>query len=164
MCLWLVMCATLQCAWCVTVCDFVNVPQVNPEHNSYVDNYKLFGILSSFMIIERRCNTRGVGVGGGGWLILLLYTYWEILTTKLCRKVSYANSSNQSEERTMVFTREKKRYVQSKSRAMFFHLWEKWYVQSEATEVCEFRPKIPAFYCSLQNTFNEKSFTQSFCR
>ena len=50
---------------------------------------------------------------------------------------------------------------------MFFHVWEKWYVQSEATEVCEFRAKIPAFYCSLQrrfpaasHTFNEKSFTQ----
>ena len=38
-------------------------------------------------------------------------------------------SSSQSEERRMVFTREKK----------------KWYVQSEATEVCEFRAKIPAF-------------------
>ena len=33
---------------------------------------------------------------------------------------------------------------------MFFHVWEKRYVQSEATEVCEFRAKIPAFYCSLQ--------------
>ena len=46
---------------------------------------------------------------------------------------------------------------------MFFHAWEKWYVQSEATEACEFRAKISAFYCSLQrrfHTFNEKSFTQ----
>ena len=42
---------------------------------------------------------------------------------------------------------------------MFFHVWEKWYVQSEATEVCEFRAKIPA--CSAaSHTFNEKSFTQ----
>ena len=32
---------------------------------------------------------------------------------------------------------------------MFFHVWEKWYVQSEATEVCEFRAKIPAFYRPL---------------
>ena len=36
---------------------------------------------------------------------------------------------------------------------MFFHVWEKWYVLSEATEVCEFRAKIPAFYCSLQGRF-----------
>ena len=61
-------------------------------------------------------------------------------------------SSSQSEERTMVFTREKW-YVQSESRKMFFHVLEKWYVQSEATEVCEFRVKIPAFYCSLQRRF-----------
>ena len=53
-------------------------------------------------------------------------------------------SSSQSEERTMVFTREKW-YVQSESRKMFFHVLENWYVQSEATEVCEFRAKIPAF-------------------
>ena len=68
-------------------------------------------------------------------------------------------SSSQSEERTMVFTREKW-YVQSESRKMFFHVLEKWYVQSEATEVCEFRAKIPAFYCSsaASHTFNEKSF------
>ena len=33
---------------------------------------------------------------------------------------------------------------------MFFHVWEKWYVQSEATEVCEVRAKIPAFYRRLQ--------------
>ena len=63
----------------------------------------------------------------------------------------------------MVFTREKKYYVQSESRTMFFHVWEKWYVQSEATEVREFRAKIPAFIaaCSAaSHTFNEKSFTQ----
>ena len=45
---------------------------------------------------------------------------------------------------------------------MFFHMWEKWYVQSEATEVCEFRAKTPAFSCSLlsaaSHTFEEKSF------
>ena len=34
-----------------------------------------------------------------------------------------------------------------------FHVCEKWYVQSEATEVCEFHTKIPAFYCSLQPGF-----------
>ena len=46
---------------------------------------------------------------------------------------------------------------------MFFHEGEKWYVQSEATEVCEFRAKIPPFIaaCSAaSHTFNEKSFTQ----
>ena len=47
-------------------------------------------------------------------------------------------SSSQSEERTMVFTSEKK-----------------WYVQSQATKVCEFRAKNPPFIgaCSLQRRF-----------
>ena len=95
------------------------------------------------------------------------YTYWEILTKKLCRKFCTQISSSQSEERTMVFTREKW-YVQSESRKMFFHVLEKWYVQSEATEVCEFRAKIPAFYCSLQRRFahiqREKFYSKSFSR
>ena len=51
---------------------------------------------------------------------------------------------------------------------MIFHVWEKWYVQSEATEVSEFRAKIPAFYCSLQRRFahiqREKSYSKSFSR
>ena len=76
-------------------------------------------------------------------------------------------SSSQSEERTMVFTREKW-YVQSESRKMFFHVLEKWYVQSEATEVCEFRTKIPTFYCSFQRRFahiqREKFYSKSFSR
>ena len=73
-------------------------------------------------------------------------------------------SSRQSEEWTMVFTREKKWDAQSESRKMFFHMWEKWYVQTEATEVCEFRAKIPSFSCSFlsaaSQTIEEKSFSQ----
>ena len=69
----------------------------------------------------------------------------------------------------MVFTREKKKwYVQSESRTTFFPVWEKWYVQSEATEMCEFRAKITAFYCSLQRRFahiqQEKFYSKSFSR
>ena len=49
---------------------------------------------------------------------------------------------------------------------MFFHVWEKWYVQAEATEVCEFRAKILAFYCSLQRRFahiqRKKFYSMSF--
>ena len=49
---------------------------------------------------------------------------------------------------------------------MFFHVWEKWYIQSEATEVCEFRAKITAFYCSLHRRFahiqREKFYSKSF--
>ena len=49
---------------------------------------------------------------------------------------------------------------------MFFQVWEKWYVQSEATEVCEFRAKIPAFYCSFQRRLahiqREKFYSKSF--
>ena len=43
-------------------------------------------------------------------------------------------SSSQSEEQTMFFTRKKKK---------------EWYDQSEATEVCEVRLKISAFYRHL---------------
>ena len=53
----------------------------------------------------------------------------------------------------MVFTRAKKKYVQSESRRMFSQVGEKCYVQSEATEVCEFRAKISAFSCRLQQRF-----------
>ena len=45
-------------------------------------------------------------------------------------------SSSQSGDQTLFFTCEKK----------------KWYDQSEATEVCEFRVKIPAFYRHLKLT------------
>ena len=53
----------------------------------------------------------------------------------------------------MVFTREKNDTSNQNRERFFFHVWEKWYVQSEATEVCEFRTKIPGFYCSLQRRF-----------
>ena len=46
---------------------------------------------------------------------------------------------------------------------MFSQVGEKCYVQSEATEVCEFRAKISAFYCSLQRRFahiQREKFTQ----
>ena len=77
---------------------------------------------------------------------ILLYTYWHLLTENLWRKYFHTQmSSSQSEERTMFFTRKKKRYVLSESRKMLFHVWEKWCVQSKATGVCEFRVKIPAF-------------------
>ena len=73
-------------------------------------------------------------------------------------------SSSQLEEWTMVFTREKNDTSKQNNERYFFTCEKKWYVQSEATEVCEFRAKIPAFYCSLlsaaSHTFNEKSFSQ----
>ena len=59
-------------------------------------------------------------------------------------------SSSQSGEQRWFSHMKKKRYVQWESQRCFFHLWEKWYVQSEATEVCEFSAKIPAFYRRLQ--------------
>ena len=51
---------------------------------------------------------------------------------------------------------------------MFFHVGEKWYIQSEATEVCEFCTKIPAFYRHLQlaehfaDIWQEKVFSKCF--
>ena len=97
--------------------------------------------------------------------IFIYYIHTEKYSLKSC-VVNFDTqmSSSQSEGWTMVFTREKKWYVQSESRTMFFHMWEKWCVQSEATEVCEFRAKIPAFSCSLliaaSHIFEEKSFSQ----
>ena len=77
-------------------------------------------------------------------------------------------SSSQSEERTMVFTREKNDMSNQNRKRCFLHVWEKWYIQSEATEGCEFRAKIPAFYCSLQRNFahiqREKFYSKSFSR
>ena len=80
--------------------------------------------------------------------IFFFYIHTEKYSLKSC-VVNFDTqiSSSHSEEWTMVFTREKK-----------------WYVQSEATEVCEFRAKIPPFSCSLlsaaSHTFKEKSFSQ----
>ena len=74
---------------------------------------------------------------------ILLYTYWHLLTENLWRKYLHRQmSSSQSEERKDTSNRNRER--------CFFHVWEKWYVQSKATEVCEFRVKIPAFYRRLQ--------------
>ena len=76
-------------------------------------------------------------------------------------------SSSQSEERTMAFTREKNDIrpiriandVFSRVRKMIRPI-------IEATEVFEFRAKIPAFYCSLQRCFahiqREKFYSKSF--
>ena len=58
-----------------------------------------------------------------------LVNYWDILTESCVINFHKQTSCSQSEERTI-----------------FFHLWEKWYVQSKATEECEFRAEIPAFY------------------
>ena len=70
-------------------------------------------------------------------------------------------SSSQSEEWTMVFTREKND-TSNQNRERGFLQVRKWYIQSEATEVCELRAKIPTFSCSLVNvtshTFEERSF------
>ena len=112
-----------------------------------------------------------IGPAGKSYLDHIIYYY--IHTEKYSPKSYVVNfrtqiSSSQSEERPMVFTREKKWYDQSESWTMFFHVWEKWYVQSEATEVCEFRAKIPAFYCSLQRRFahiqGETFYSKSFAR
>ena len=77
----------------------------------------------------------------------IYYTHTEKYTPK-SYVVNFRTeiSSSQSEERTMVFTREKHDTSNQNRERCFFHVWEKWYVQSEATGVCEFRAKIPAFY------------------
>ena len=62
----------------------------------------------------------------------------------------------------MVFTREKND-TSNQNRERCFFTCEK-----NDTEVCEFRAKIPAFYCSLQRRFahiqREKFYSKSFSR
>ena len=82
-----------------------------------------------FVVIQKFCYRGNVTYR------LLLYTY------------SYSPKNYVVSFRTQISS------SQSESRTMFFHVWEKWYVQSEATEVCEFRAKITAFYCSVQQRF-----------
>ena len=110
-----------------------------------------------------------------GWVIYLnreILIYY-IHTEKYSPKSYIVNfrtqiSSSQSEEQTMVFTREKNDTSSQNREWCLFHVWEKWYVQSEATEVCEFRAKIPAFYCSLRRRFAHiqrgKFYSKSFSR
>ena len=80
-------------------------------------------------------------------------------------------SSSQSEERTMVFTREKIDTSNQNRERCFFHVWEKWYVQSKNVvkpQMCVSSassppPYIAAFSAASQfasHTFNEKSSTQ----
>ena len=71
--------------------------------------------------------------------LLVTYLHYYIHTEKHSPKSYVVNfrtqiSSSQSEERTMVFTREKNDTSNQKPQ-------------------CEFRAKIPTFYCSLQRRF-----------
>ena len=78
-----------------------------------------------------------MAIHGSTWLY---YVYTEKYSPKSYVIIFRTQiSSSQSEEQTMVFTREKSDYVQSESQTMFFHVYEKRYIQSEATEVYEFR-------------------------
>ena len=72
-------------------------------------------------------------------------------------------SSSQSEERTMVFTREKN-YTSNQNRERCFFTCEKNDTSNQKPQRCvSFAPKFPPFIaaCSAAwHTFNEKSFTQ----
>ena len=76
-------------------------------------------------------------------------------------------SSNQSEERTMVFTREEND-TSNQNRERCFFTCEKNDTSNQKPQRCvSFAPKFPPFIaaCSAaSHTFNEKSFTQSFSR
>ena len=69
----------------------------------------------------------------------------------------------------MVFTREKKMIRPIRmANDVFSRVRKMIRPESEAREVCEFRAKIPAFYCSLQRRFahmqREKFYSKSFSR
>ena len=91
------------------------------------------------------------------------YTYWEILTKKLCRKFCTQISSSQSEERTMVFTREKND-TSNQNRERCFFTCEKNDTSNQKPQRCvSFAPKFPPFIAacsSASHTFNEESFIQ----
>ena len=84
----------------------------------------------------------------------------------LVKSIYYIHTEKYSPKSYVVNFRTQISSNQSESRTMFFHVWEKWYVQSEATEVCEFRAKIPTFYVSLQRRFvhiqRENFYSKSF--
>ena len=75
-------------------------------------------------------------------------------------------SSSQSEERTMVFTREKND-TSNQNRERCFFTCEKNDTSNQKPQRCvSFAPKFPPFIaaCSAaSHTFNEKSFTQRVC-
>jgi len=75
-------------------------------------------------------------------------------------------SASQSEERTMVFTREKKD-TSNQNREGCFLGWEKNVTSNQKPQRCvSFGPKFPAFSCRLQRRFaliqREKFFSKSF--
>ena len=72
----------------------------------------------------------------------LLYTYWEILTKKLC-------GSSQSEEWSMVFTREKSD-TSNQNRGRCFFTCEKNHTSNQKPQRCvSFAPKFPHFLAAL---------------
>ena len=72
-------------------------------------------------------------------------------------------SSSQSEEGTMVFTREKND-TSNQNRERCFFTCEKNDTSTEATEVCEFRAKIPALQRRFAHIQREKFYSKSFSR
>ena len=101
-----------------------------------------------------------------------IFAYYYIHTEKYSPKSSVVNfrtqiSSSQSEERTMVFTRERND-TSNQNRERCFFTCEKNDTSNQKPQRCvSFAPKFPPFIaaCSAaSHTFNEKSFTQSFSR
>ena len=97
-------------------------------------------------------------------------TAYYIHTEKYSRKSYVVNfrtqiSSNQSEERTMVFTREKND-TSNQNRKRCFFMCEKNDTSNQKLQRCvSFAPKFPpviAACSAASHTFNEKSFTQEF--
>ena len=99
--------------------------------------------------------------------ILLYYIHTEKYSPKsyvvnFRTQISYS----QSEERTMVFTREKNDTSNQNSKRCFFTC-EKNDTSNQRPQRCvSFAPKFPAFYCSFQRRFvhilREKFYSKSF--
>ena len=79
------------------------------------------------------------------WCAMRLYTYWEILTKSCVVNFDTQMSSSQSEEWTMVFTREKSdTFNQNRERCFF--TCEKNDTSNQKPQTCvSFAPKIPPF-------------------
>ena len=97
-------------------------------------------------------------------LIILVYSDQmtsDVRTQTFCAWA--ACGSSQSEEWTMVFTREKNDTSNQNGERCFFTC-EKNDTSNQKPQRCEFRAKIPAFSCSLlsaaSHTFKKKSFSQ----
>ena len=129
-----------------------------------------FSVLFSFpchILFLEDWNLTSLEYYGGRWNI----NYYYIHTEKYSPKSYVVNfrtqiSSSQSEERTMVFTGEKKNDTSNQNRERCFFTCENNDTSNQKPQRCvSFAPKFPPFIAACRaasHTFNEKSLLKEF--